>query len=152
MPGLTDSGFLQLVQGGIHILEASQLGTIRTNADRFKMAFYAPAASIGKATEAYSATNEVAGGGYTAGGADVVPDVVSFLDGLIRKVRITFPDIEYTNSPTFTAGFALLYNATNGKNNASIAFWDFAPAVTATGTTFSFGPQAAANMAPIVFG
>ena len=159
MPGLTKSGYLQLLQGGIHILEGSTgPGTLRNSADRWKVAFYTTSATINDDTTAYITTNEVGTGGYVTGGETVTLEVTQFTDGADTKIEITFPDIEYTGSPTFTAGYALLYNNTTGKGNAAIAWWDLYTAgnpptlgVTATGTTFSFGPQAAQNMAPIVF-
>ena len=36
--------------------------------DTFKIALYTSSASLGAATTAYSATNEISGTGYTAGG------------------------------------------------------------------------------------
>ena len=43
--------------------------TPHTAADVYKIALYTSTATLGASTTAYSATNEVSGSGYTAGGA-----------------------------------------------------------------------------------
>ena len=136
------------------MLESASIGTFRNTVDRWRVAFYAPTATIGNATTAYTTSGEISSGlgSYTAGGILIVPDVSSFVDGLVQKVKVDFADIEITGSPTFTAGFALLYNESTAKGNPALAWWSFVPTVTASGTTFSFGPRDADNMAPIVFG
>ena len=152
MTGLTDSGFLQLIQGGIHNLEATSIGSIRTTQDRWKLALYTAAATVSKATTAYTTNGEVTGGGYTAGGADVALDVSVFPEGGVQKVKVDFPNIQYTSSPTFTYRKALLYNASSGKGNATLAYFEDTADRTAAGTVFNIGPRSADNMKPIVFG
>jgi hypothetical protein len=62
------TSFKQEALLGIHAL-GTTVTRGATTADGFKAALYLATASIGAATAAYSATNEVSGTNYTAGGA-----------------------------------------------------------------------------------
>jgi hypothetical protein len=87
--------------------------------DTIKIALYTDAATLGAATTVYSATNEVVGAGYVAGGNTLAGATVT-LDGSVAIVD--FSDTTWSNA-TITARGALLYN--NSKSDKAIAVLDF---------------------------
>jgi hypothetical protein len=82
----------------------------------FKIALYTSAATLGAATAAYSATNEVSGTGYTAGGNSLT-NVTPTLSG--STALTDFADTTWSTS-TITANGALIYNSTS-TNRSVIA-------------------------------
>lgn len=115
---VTNSFKLELLQG-IHAI-----GT-----DTLKLALYTNAATLDENTTAYSATNEVSGTGYVAGGATAVMtagslmlyDVVTPPGGRIAGARLD--PITWEAPASFTCRGGLLYNAS--KSNKSIMVLDF---------------------------
>jgi hypothetical protein len=106
--------------------------TPHTAADVYRIALYTTASNMGAATTAYSATNEVAGTGYTAGGATLVGFTVA-LDGATAV-------LDWTTDPTWptatiTARGALIYNST--RANRAVASLDFGSDISSTGATFT---------------
>ena len=103
-----------------------------TGADTFKIALYTSAATLGATTTAYSATNEVSGTGYTAGGNTLtisqVPTSTSTTSWL------DFADTTWT-SATITANGALIYNSTQG--NRAVAVLAFGGDKTSTAGDFT---------------
>ena len=85
----------------------------------FKIALYTSAATLGATTTAYSATNEVAGTGYTAGGNTLV-NVTPITSG--TTAFTDFNDTTWSTS-TITARGALIYNSTN--SNRAVVVLDF---------------------------
>ena len=83
--------------------------------DTFKIALYTSSATLNAATTAYSATNEVSGTGYTAGGGTLTP-VDPTSSG--TTALLDFVD-ETWSTATITARGALIYNTT--PNTTSIA-------------------------------
>lgn len=79
----------------------------------FKIALYTSSATLGASTTAYSATNEVTGTGYTAGG-NTLTSVTPTTSG--TTAYVDFADTTWANS-TITANGALIYNA--NSSNAS---------------------------------
>lgn len=79
----------------------------------FKIALYTSAATLGATTTAYSATNEVSGTGYTAGG-NTLTSVSPTTSG--TTAYVDFADTTWASS-TITANGALIYNA-NASNKA----------------------------------
>jgi len=104
--------------------------------DVLKMALYTSSASLNEDTTAYSVTNEVSGGGYTAGG-NVITNVT--INALNNVVYVDFDDVVWTPA-SFTAAGALIYNSS--KSNKSIAVLSFGGDKTATN---SFTVQIPAN-------
>lgn len=98
---------------GVHDFSAS-------GGDTFKIALYTNSATLDASTTAYSATNEVSGTGYTAGGLALTcvdptsSGTTAFLD---------FNDATWSAS-TITARGALIYNSSAGGNPA-VAVLDF---------------------------
>ena len=108
------------------------LGGEHEAADTYKIALYTSAASLDASTSAYSATNEVSGTGYSAGGAT--------LSGYTRSASGTTAWIVFTSDPswassTITARGALIYNSTN--SNKAVAVLDFGSDKVSTNGTFT---------------
>lgn len=81
----------------------------------FKIALYTSSATLGASTTAYSATNEVTGTGYTAGG-ETLTSVSPTTSG--TTAYVDFADVTWASS-TITANGALIYNA-NSSNAAVV--------------------------------
>ena len=94
---------------GVHDFDAS-------TGDTFKIALYTNSATFDASTTAYTATNEVSGTGYTAGGgalSNVDPTstgTTAFTD---------FADETFTTA-TITARGALIYNTTPNTTSISV--------------------------------
>jgi len=82
----------------------------------FKIALYNSDASLGNSTTSYSATNEISGAGYSAGGATLTNITPVFSNG---KAYIDFSDITWS-SASFTARGALIYNSSAGGNAVAV--------------------------------
>ena len=114
--------------------------------DTLKIALYTSSATLGATTSAYTATNEVSGTGYTAGGATLASQAVAY-DATNQVAFFDAADPAFTTA-TITARGALIYN--NSKSNASIAVLDFGSDFTSTAGTFTVQlPSAAHNTAII---
>lgn len=101
-----------------------------TGGDTFKMALYTNAATLNAATTTYSATNEVTGTNYTAGGVTLtnVDPQSSGTTGFTQFGNVTFANV------TITARGALIYNATEG--NKAVCVLDFGADKVATAGDF----------------
>ena len=82
----------------------------------FKIALYTSSATLGATTTAYSATNEVSGTGYTAGG-NTLTAVSPTTSG--TTAYVDFADTTWTSS-TITANGALIYNNTNANRACAV--------------------------------
>ena len=134
---LTDT-FLQDCLDGAH--------NLGNGGNTLKIALYTSSASLGATTTAYSATNEVSGTGYTAGGATLSSQAVAY-DSTNQVAYFDAADPAWTTA-TITARGAMIYN--NSKSNASIAILDFGSDYTSTAGTFTIQlPSAAYNTAII---
>lgn len=102
--------------GGIHDLDT----------DTIKMALYTSTAAWDATTTAYSATNEVTGTNYVAGGATMGTPVIS-LDS--TTAIVDFADVTWS-AATITARSAMIYNSS--KANRAIAILDFGGDKTST--------------------
>lgn len=114
----------------VELMQALHNFTTSTG-NTFKIALYTSTATLGATTTAYSATNEVTGIGYTAGGntlTNVTPtssSTTAFTD---------FADTTWTTA-TITARGALIYNSTNA--NRAVAVLDFGADKTSTAGDFT---------------
>jgi hypothetical protein len=97
--------------------------------DTIKIALYTANADLNEDTTVYSATNEVSGSGYTAGGQALTGVQISS-SGYVAYVN--WSNVSWTAA--LTARCALIYNVTQG--NKSIAVLDFGSDKTST-TTFT---------------
>jgi len=96
----------------------------RTGADAMKVALYTSSATLGPTTTDYSATNEVAGTAYVAGGA-ALTQVTPISSG--TTAFTDFADVTWAAS-TITARGAIIYNTeTDGGSGTTeaIAVLDF---------------------------
>jgi hypothetical protein len=128
------SSFKQELLEGKHDFQTSGNG-----GHSFKIALYTSSATLGAATTAYSATNEISntsGTAYTAGGAALTNTGV----GLTSTTAFTdFSDVSYT-SASFTANGALIYNTTTDGGSSTtnaVAVIAFGSDKTATNGTFT---------------
>jgi len=87
--------------------------------DTLKMALYTASADLNQDTTVYSATNEITGTGYSAGGNVVTGATVSSSG---TTAYVNFSNVIW-DPASFTARCALLYNSSKG--NRSIAVLDF---------------------------
>ena len=97
----------------------------------FKIALYTSSATLGASTTAYSATNEVSGTGYTAGG-NTLTSVTPTTSG--TTAYTDFADTTWSNA-TITANGALIYNA--NSSNASCVVLAFGSDKTSSNGDFT---------------
>jgi hypothetical protein len=98
--------------------------------DTLKIALYTAAADLNESTTVYSATNEVTGTGYVAGGVVLTGVTISSEN---YTAYVDFADVVFGAS--VTARCALIYNVTQG--NKSIAVLDFGADKTSTNFTIT---------------
>jgi hypothetical protein len=98
----------------------------------FKLALYTNSASFDASTTAYTATNEVSGTGYSAGGGTLtnVTPTTSGTTALTDFADLTF------SSATITARGALIYNDT-AAGDPSVVVLDFGADKTSTAGDFT---------------
>lgn len=82
----------------------------RSSGNTFKLALYTSSATLDASTTDYSATNEVSGTGYTAGGGTLT-NVNPTASG--TTAFTDFNDLTFS-AATITANGALIYNTTTG--------------------------------------
>jgi hypothetical protein len=99
--------------------------------DAFYIALYTSSATLDATTTAYSATNEVSGTGYTAGG-NALTNVTPTSSG--TTAYTDFADTTWSSS-TITANGALIYNST--ESNAAVCVLAFGGDKTSTNGDFT---------------
>jgi len=114
------SSFKAELFGGIHDMDT----------DVFKLALYTSSATLGAGTTVYSATNEITGPGYTAGGETMTGAAIS-LDG--TTAIVDFDDVVWPDA-TITARGALIYNTS--KADRAVVVLDFGSDKTSTAGDF----------------
>jgi len=117
-----------------------------TGGDTFKLALYTSSASIDANTTAYTASNEVTGTNYTAGGQALTNSGVTATNTNANAGTgfTDFADETFTNA-TITARGALIYNSTPSANgtanttltNAAVCVLDFGADKTSTAGDFT---------------
>ena len=127
--------------------------------DVFKLSLYTSSATIDANTTSYTATNEVTGTNYTAGGGSLTNlGVVTSNTSTSAGTGFTdFSDLTFTNA-TITARGALIYNSTPSGNsnanttltNASVAVLDFGADKSSTAGDFTIVFPAATNTTAII--
>jgi hypothetical protein len=100
--------------------------------DTFKLALYTNSASFTAATTAYTATNEVVGTGYTAGGGTLT-NVTPTSSG--TTAFTDFADLTFSTA-TITARGAMIYNDT-AAGDPSVVILDFGSDKTSTAGDFT---------------
>ena len=111
--GLTNSFKQEMLQAG------QNLAT-----DTLRMALYTAFSDIGPLTTVYTATNEVTGTGYTAGGVVMTGVTINTETTGVNSgtVYVDFANVSWPGA-NFTARGALIYNVT--RSNKSVAVLDF---------------------------
>lgn len=109
--------------------------------DTLKIALYTGNANLNADTATYTTSNEVSGGGYTAGGVALTGVTIN-TSGYTAYVN--FNNVSF--SASVTARCALIYNAS--KSNKSIAVLDFGSDKTSSAFTITM-PQNTATTALI---
>ena len=104
--------------------------------DTLKIALYTASADLNESTTVYSATNEVTGTGYVAGGVALTGVTISSSG---YTAYVDFSDVVFGAS--VTARCALIYNVTQG--NKSIAVLDFGSDKTSTNFTITMPANSA---------
>lgn len=110
------------ILNGIHALGTSVVRGA-TTADSFKAALYLTTASLGAGTTAYSATGEVSGTNYSAGGVDLTgsPDWIAPTSSGTTAYSTPTNSIVFTNVTLSTAFDAvLIYNSTQSNKAVSV--------------------------------
>tara|TARA_B100002019_G_scaffold233984_1_gene208091 strand:+ start:14465 stop:14911 length:447 start_codon:yes stop_codon:yes gene_type:complete len=107
-----------------------------SSGDTFKLALYTNSASFTASTTAYTATNEISGTGYSAGGGtltNVTPTTSS------TTAFTDFADLTFSTA-TITARGALIYNTTAGSGSGttnSVIVLDFGSDKTSSAGDFT---------------
>lgn len=118
--------------------------TPHTAADVYKIALYTDAAAtLNAATTAYTATGEVSGAGYTAGGNNLAGFSVT-LDGSVGVLDWTTDPVWPT--ATITADTALIYNSTRANRAVAVVKFTSATSTAAPFTVQLPAPTAAAGL------
>ena len=116
-----------------------------TAADSFKAALYLASATVNATTTAYSASNEVSGTGYTAGGVAVTNATVPTTSG---TTAYWTPSASFTyTTVTLTTAFdaVLIYNST--QSNKAVSVHTFGSQTVTAGTFSLTMPSNAAGTA-----
>ena len=119
------------ILSGIHALGTTVIRA-GTGADTLKAALYLASATVNASTTAYSATNEVSGSGYSAGGVTVTNATAPTTSG---TTGYWTPSASFTyTSVTLTTAFdaVLVYNST--QSNKAISVHTFGSQTITAGT------------------
>jgi len=122
---------VELLSGG-HNFNTTNVARSADTADVFKIAMYTSSATLDSTTTAYSATNEVSGTGYSAGGNTLTISQVPTSSS--TTAFLDFADTTWS-SATITANGALIYNSTN--SDTAVAVLAFGGDKTSTNGDFS---------------
>ena len=105
-------------------------GVHNLSTNTLKIALYTANANLNEATTVYSATNEVTGTGYVAGGVTLTGVTINSSG---YTAYVDFADVVF--NAAVTARCALIYNVTQG--NKSIAVLDFGSDKTSSNFTIT---------------
>jgi|TARA_R100001594_G_scaffold135219_1_gene176818 hypothetical protein len=125
--------FKEELLGGYHSFNAS--GDTPAGS-AFKIALYDDSATLGTTTTAYSASDEVSGSGYSAGGNALTNT------GVAKSTVTAYTDFSDTSwtSASFTARGCLIYNSSSISgltSNAAVCSIDFGGNKTVSSGTFT---------------
>lgn len=129
----------------VHAFSTANPAHTAATADTFKAALYLTTASQGAGTTAYSATNEVSGTGYTAGGITVTNATAPTSSGTTAYWTPS-ASLVYS-SVTLTTAFdtVLIYN--NTQSNKAVSVHTFGSQTVTAGTFTLTMPANAAGTA-----
>lgn len=143
------SSFLGEVLSGVHNFASNNPARSANTADTFKAALYLASATLNASTTAYSATGEVTGTGYSAGGVSVTngtnPTSTNTSSTAGTGYWTPSASIVYT-SVTLSTAFdtMLLYNSS--QSNKAVAVFTFgSQTITAGNFTLTMPSNAAST-------
>jgi len=146
------TSFKAEVMLGVHDFRAA-------GGDTFKLALYTASATLDANTAAYTASNEVVGTGYTAGGGTLSNIGVTTATGTSATGTgfTTFSDLTFA-SATITARGALIYNTTPSAlsnagatlTNPTVAVLDFGSDKSSSAGNFTIAFPAASSTTAII--
>jgi hypothetical protein len=132
---------MAIIQGMCTSFKRELLNAVHDfSTDTFKIALYAASANLGADTTAYTASGEVSGTGYTAGGIALTVNPTPTTSG--TTALVSFNTAVF--NAALTARGALIYNSS--KSNAAVIVLDFGADKTMSNFTVEF-PPATANSA-----
>src|SRR5678815_613395 len=105
------------ILNGIHALGTSVVRAA-TTPDSFKAALYLASATTGPSNTAYTATGEVSGTGYTAGGVDLTGSPDWIAPSSTGTTSFSTPTANFVfTTVTLSAAFdaVMIYNSTQGN-------------------------------------
>tara|TARA_R110002020_G_scaffold252258_1_gene466070 strand:- start:336 stop:845 length:510 start_codon:yes stop_codon:yes gene_type:complete len=151
------------IQAGIHRWTTASRGdSSAISADTFKVAMFTDSATIDQDTTGYTASNEVSGTAYSAGGAALGSVTLGMGDnsGGTTTAYLDFADTTWSTSTISSAMGALIYNSTlSGASTGStttaaaypaVAMYDFVTAKSSSAGDFTIQwPANDANNAAI---
>lgn len=108
------------------------LNGVHQPGDAYKIALYDASATNDKTLAAYTATHEITGTGYAAGGIALTGFTVGISGDTAYITWTTNPSWP---SATFTAASAVIYNSS--RSNKAIAVIDFGGSFSVSGSTFT---------------
>ena len=124
-------------------------GTFNFNtgtSDVYKIALYTNDATLDATTTAYTATGEVSGSGYTAGGSTLTVSQVPTVGVSGTTAYLSFDNVAWSGA--ITARGALIYKA-NGTTNPTVCVLDFGSDKSSS-TTFTVQFPAITNSSAII--
>lgn len=130
------TSFMQEVLTATHNFGTAPIRAAST-ADTFKAALYLASATVNASTPAYSATNEVSGTGYTAGGVAVTNATAPLSTNASATAGVAYwtpsASVTYT-TVTLTTAFdaVLIYN--NTQSNRAVSVHTFGSQTVTAGT------------------
>ena len=151
------------IQAGIHRWTTASRGdSSAISADTFKVAMFTDSATIDQDTTGYTASNEVSGTAYSAGGAALGSVTLGMADNsaTVTTAYLDFADTTWSTSTISSAMGALIYNSTlSGASTGStttaaaypaVAMYDFLTAKSSSAGDFTIQwPADGANTAAI---
>jgi len=155
--------FKEQALAGMHFWTAHSRGdSSAISADTFKVAMFTDSATIDQDTTGYTASNEVSGTAYSAGGAALGSVTLGMSDnsGGTTTAFLDFADTTWSTSTISSAMGALIYNSTlSGASTGStttadaypsVAMYDFVTAKSSSAGDFTIQwPANTANAAAI---
>lgn len=136
---------MAITQALCNVFKRDILDGVHLPGHTYKIALYTSSATLGASTTAYSATNEVSGTGYSAGGMSLSGRAVT-LDTGVGIMDFTDP---VWSGATITARGALIYNdSVVGK--PAIAVLDFGSDITSTNGNFTVDLPAGAAATSLI--
>lgn len=134
---------MSIVQGQTTVFKQNLLNGLENfTSGTYKIALYTALADLNNTTTAYTTSNEVSGGGYTAGGI-VLTNIPPASDTSNNTAFISFNNVTWSGV-SFTCRGALIYN---GSTNAAICVLDFGSDKVASGSFTVTFPTATSTTA-----